>query len=50
VKAAIKGRNPGDFIEVTDDNQLEAYLRNLYIPSSEYRNVIEKKAKQTQLF
>lgn len=50
VKAAIKGRNPGDFIETTEDNQLEAYLRNLYIPSSEYRKVIEKKAKQTQLF
>jgi hypothetical protein len=50
VKAAIKGKNPGDFIEATEDDQLEAYLRSLYLPSSEYRKVIGKKAKQTQLF
>ncbi|WP_297459176.1 DNA methyltransferase [Thermococcus sp.] len=36
VKASIKGRNPGDFIEGIDGEDLRTYLRKLYIPPSAY--------------
>jgi len=35
VKASIKGKNPGDFIEFKDD-ELIAFLKKLFIPPSEY--------------
>lgn len=36
VKASIKGKNPGDFIEGLSEEDLVLYLRKLYIPPQEY--------------
>ena len=36
VKASVKGRNPGDFIENLDDAKLITYLRKLFIPPQQY--------------
>lgn len=44
VKASVKGKNPGDFIENRSDRELIQYLRLLYIPSSRY--VAMRKSKE----
>jgi len=36
VMASGKGRNPGDFIECQDEQELIAYLRKLYVPPLRY--------------
>jgi site-specific DNA-methyltransferase (cytosine-N4-specific) len=36
IMASAKGRNPGDFIECKDEKELMAYLKRLYLPSSQY--------------
>jgi site-specific DNA-methyltransferase (adenine-specific) len=36
VMASGKGRNPGDFIECQDEQELVSYLRKLYVPSQQY--------------
>jgi len=45
VKASIKGKNPGDFIEGLNDEEVIVYLRKLYIPSQEYIRVIKHRGK-----
>jgi len=40
VKASVKGKNPGDFIEGLDDTELIMYLKKLFIPSNEYLKII----------
>ncbi len=42
VKASIKGKNPGDFIENIEESQLEEFLKKLFVPSSEYIRVIKQ--------
>jgi hypothetical protein len=41
VKASVKGKNPGDFIEGLDDIELILYLKKLFVPSHEYLKIIE---------
>lgn len=41
VKSSIKGRNPGDFIEIDDSESLERLLKLLYLPPNEYIRLIE---------
>jgi site-specific DNA-methyltransferase (cytosine-N4-specific) len=36
VMASGKGRNPGDFIECQDKQELASYLRKLYLPPQQY--------------
>ncbi len=36
VRASIKGKNPGDFIESMEEEQLKVYLKKLYLPPYEY--------------
>jgi DNA modification methylase len=44
VKASVKGKNPGDFINIRNINgNLKDFLRILYIPSYEYIKMINKK-------
>jgi site-specific DNA-methyltransferase (adenine-specific) len=43
VKNSIKGKNPGDFIEDLDGKDLICYLKKLYMPSYEYKNLLESK-------
>ncbi|WP_457549949.1 hypothetical protein, partial [Archaeoglobus sp.] len=41
VKASVKGKNPGDFIEGLDDVELVVYLKKLFVPPHEYIKIIE---------
>jgi len=43
VKASIKGKNPGDFIEGLSDRDLIYYFKKLYIPSQRYVELIKRK-------
>ena len=43
VKASIKGRNPGDFIEGLTDEEVVTYLSKLYLPSKEYIKLIKQR-------
>jgi len=45
VKASIKGKNPGDFIEGLSDKDLVYYFRKLYIPSQKYVKFITLKER-----
>jgi len=40
VKASIKGKNPGDFIENIDDENLLTYLKKTFAPPQEYIKII----------
>ncbi len=42
VKASIKGKNPGDFIEGMTDEELVQYLKKLYLPPREYLELIRE--------
>lgn len=42
VKASIKGRNPGDFIEGLEGEKLRAYLMKLYVPPLVYVKMLRK--------
>ena len=42
VKASVKGKNPGDFIENLDDKQLKSYLQKLYVPPKIYVKMLEE--------
>ncbi len=43
VKTSIKGKNPGDFIEKSNDEELMSYLKKLYIPPKEYIKLMRHK-------
>jgi len=43
VKASIKGKNPGDYINEKNEDELIKHLRALYVPSNEYVSAIIKK-------
>jgi len=45
VKASVKGKNPGDFVENTNDMKLISYLRKLFIPSQQYIKVAYEKSR-----
>lgn len=50
VKASVKGRNPGDFIENLDDAKLTTYLRKLFIPPQQYIKIaLNEKLRVTSL-
>ncbi|MEM3503807.1 MAG: hypothetical protein QW134_06250, partial [Nitrososphaeria archaeon] len=36
VKISIKGKNPGDFFEDMDEDDLTIYLKKTFLPSREY--------------
>lgn len=42
VKASIKGKNPGDFIEGLEGEELRAYLMKLYVPPSMYVKMLRR--------
>ncbi|MEM2293928.1 MAG: site-specific DNA-methyltransferase [Nitrososphaerota archaeon] len=42
VKAFVKGKNPGDFIEGLDDEKLQMYLKKLYLPPQKYIKTLER--------
>jgi len=48
VKNSVKGKNPGDFIEGLDGEELILYFKKLYIPSHEYRNILDLNKQNTQ--
>ncbi len=37
VKASIKGRNPGDFLELKGEEEVRSFLRKLFITPKEYK-------------
>jgi hypothetical protein len=41
VKSSIKGRNPGDFIEIKESDNMVNILKLLYLPSNDYLTVME---------
>ncbi|NVM55742.1 MAG: site-specific DNA-methyltransferase [Candidatus Helarchaeota archaeon] len=41
VKASVKGRNPGDFIENINSEELIAYLTKLFAPSQQYTEIVK---------
>lgn len=43
VKASIKGRNPGDYIEGLNDLEVVTYLNKLFLPSQEYIKLLKQK-------
>jgi len=36
VKSSVKGKNPGDYLKINDEEHLIGFLKLLFIPSSEY--------------
>lgn len=49
VKASIKGKNPGDYIENMNDEQLLNFLRSLYLPSNKYISLIQSRSKKQKV-
>ena len=43
VKASVKGKNPGDFIEGMNKEDLKLYLMKLFVPSHQYIALIKHK-------
>jgi hypothetical protein len=42
VKASIKGKNPGDFLEFKDELNLINFLRKLLLPSQDYVKLVKR--------
>ncbi len=45
VKASVKGKNPGDFFEGLDEEELVVYLKKLFTPPYHYVKLLEKHNK-----
>lgn len=45
VKASIKGRNPGDYLEGLTEDEIKVYFKKLYLPSQEYIKLMNKLSK-----
>ena len=41
VRQSKKGKNPGDFIDGTTHQNLEVYLKSLFLPSKRYREMMQ---------
>ena len=44
VKASVKGKNPGDFIENVNEEKLTTYLEKLFAPSQQYVKVLKQRS------
>ena len=45
VKASVKGKNPGDFIENINEEELTRYLKKLFAPSQQYVKALKQKSE-----
>ena len=43
VKASIKGKNPGDYIKIKNDEDVIKFFRILYLPPNEYITILSNK-------
>lgn len=49
VRTSVKGKNPGDYLTFNNDMELIEFLKKLYIPPSEYLELIKRKKTDNTL-